>query len=245
MSNKNNKPYKKSFFISGASSGLGKEFSLAVADIAKNMIIVGRGRKKLDYVKKKILQINPEINILKIISDLSTEKGLNKIITTFNKQKKIKFIDVLVNSAANFDVKKIEKVTYRNLKDDFHINVFTPFILSKFFGLKMRRKKQGIIFNIGSSSSYESAKETSVYSSTKHALLGMSRAFHKEWRSSGVRSILIAPGSMKTRMGKKVKNQKYSTFIEPKNLADFLISLILQNENMIINEVSIIRANYK
>ena len=53
MSNKNNKPYKKSFFISGASSGLGKEFSLAVADIAKNMIIVGRGRKKLDYVKKK------------------------------------------------------------------------------------------------------------------------------------------------------------------------------------------------
>ena len=34
------------------------------------MIIVGRG-KKSDYVKK-ILQINPEINILKIISDLST-----------------------------------------------------------------------------------------------------------------------------------------------------------------------------
>ncbi len=245
MSNKNNKPYKKSFFISGASSGLGKEFSLAVADIAKNMIIVGRGRKKLDYVKKKILQINPEINILKIISDLSTEKGLNKIITTFNKQKKIKFIDVLVNSAANFDVKKIEKVTYRNLKDDFHINVFTPFILSKFFGLKMRRKKQGIIFNIGSSSSYESAKETSVYSSTKHALLGMSRAFHKEWRSSGVRSILIAPGSMKTRMGKKVKNQKYKTFINPVEVANIMRNLLFNDKNLVLDEIKMNRMEYK
>jgi len=46
-------------------------------------------------------------------------------------------------------------------------------------------------------------------------------------------------------MGKKVKNQDYSTFIEPENLADFLLSLILQDNNMIINEVKINRTNYK
>ena len=69
--------------------------------------------------------------------------------------------------------------------------------------------------------------------------------YPKKFYNKGFRSIFAAPGSIQTKMGKKVKNQKYSTFIEPENLADFLISLILQNENMIINEVSINRANYK
>ena len=46
-------------------------------------------------------------------------------------------------------------------------------------------------------------------------------------------------------MGRKVKNQDYSTFIEPKNLADYLVSLILQDKNMVVNEVSINRAKYK
>ena len=49
---------------------------------------------------------------------------------------------MFLNSAANFDVKKIEKVTYRNLKDD-DINVFTPFLLSKFLVWKWEEKNKG------------------------------------------------------------------------------------------------------
>ena len=74
----------------------------------------------------------------------------------------------------------------------------------------MKKKKKGVIFNIGSSSAYDCSKETSIYCSTKHALLGMSKAFNTELQSHGVRSIFIAPGSMKTSMGRKVKNQDNS-----------------------------------
>ena len=73
----------------------------------------------------------------------------------------------------------------------------------------------------------------------------MSRAFHKEWRSSGVRSILIAPGSMKTRMGKKVKNQKYKTFINPVEVANIMRNLLFNYKNLVLDEIKMNRMEYK
>ena len=43
----------KTFFITGASSGLGEKFAISVADMAKNIIIVGRSKNKLLKLKKK------------------------------------------------------------------------------------------------------------------------------------------------------------------------------------------------
>ena len=43
----------KTFLITGASSGLGEKFSLLIADIAKNIIIIGRNKKRLLILKKK------------------------------------------------------------------------------------------------------------------------------------------------------------------------------------------------
>ena len=76
-------------------------------------------------------------------------------------------------------------------------------------------------------------------------LLGMSKAFQIELSEKNIRTIFVASGSIQTKMGKKVKNQDYSTFIEVKDLADFIVSLIFHIKNMIINEVKINRMNNK
>lgn len=236
----------KTFLITGASDGLGKNFSLKIIDLAKNIIIVGRNKNKLKKLKTEISKINSKINVLIISTDLSKDYGVNKLIKIFKKQKKIKFVDVLVNSAANFTVKKIEKISENDVKSDFQLNVFSPFLISKYFGSLMKKNKEGgIIFNIGSSSSYDCSKETSVYCATKHALLGMSKAFNSEWLSYGIRSVLIAPGSMKTSMGKKVKKQNYNTFIEPTEVANIMKSLIENKKNFFIEELKIKRKIYK
>ena len=130
----------KTFLITGASSGLGEEFSLLIADIAKNIIITGRNKRRLLKLKKKINKINTAVNVVHIVTDLSTNLGVNQIFQKFEKQDKIKFVDVLVNSAANFTVKKIENVSMDQIRKDFQINVISPFMLSKYFGLKMKKK---------------------------------------------------------------------------------------------------------
>ena len=235
----------KTFLITGASAGLGKIFSISIADIAKNIIIVGRNKNRLLRLKKKINKINSKIKVLIVIVDLSKESGVFKLFKQFETQKKIKFVDVLVNSAANFTIKKIEKISMEQLRKDFQLNVISPFMISKYFGLKMKKKTKGIIFNIGSSSSYDCSKNTSIYCSTKHALLGMSKAFNAEWQSAGVKSIFIAPGSMKTSMGRKVKNQDFNSFIDPYEVANTMKNLLSDNKSMFIDEVKIKRTVYK
>ena len=235
----------KNFLITGASAGLGEKFTSLISDIAENIIIVGRDRIKLSKLKKKIYKINPKVNVIYFIEDLSTSLGANKLIRKFNKQKKIKSIDVLVNSAANFTVKKIENISSDEINRDFQLNVISPFILSKYFGIKMKKKNKGIILNIGSSSSYDCSENTSIYCSTKHALLGMSKAFNTELKAHGVKSIFIAPGSMKTQMGRKVKNQDFSTFIEPHEVAILMKNLLKNEKSIFIDEIKIKRAVYK
>jgi len=235
----------KTFLVTGASAGLGEKFSLLVADIAKNIIIVGRNKTKLSKLKKKINKINKSLNILIISTDLSTDLGVNKLFQEFEKQKKIKFVDVLVNSAANFTVKKIENISFDLIKKDFQLNVISPFMISRYFGLKMKKKKKGTIFNIGSSSSYDCSEKTSIYCATKHALLGMSKAFNAELKPHGVKSVFIAPGSMKTLMGKKVKNQDFNTFIDPEEVAIMMKNLLNNEKSIFIDELKIKRSTYK
>ena len=235
----------KTFLITGASSGLGREFSMSILDIAKNIIAVGRNKNKLLRLKKKINKLKPSINVFTINTDLSEEKGVRKLFKEFEKQKKIEFVDVLINSAASFTVKKIDKINLKELKRDFQINIFSPFMISKYFGLKMKKKNKGTIFNIGSSSSYDCSENTSIYCSTKHALLGMSKSFNSELKSYGVRSIFIAPGSMKTAMGRKVKNQDFNTFIDPHEVARIMKYLLVNEKSMSIDELKIKRFIYK
>lgn len=235
----------KTFLITGASSGLGEIFCRLISNIAKNIIIVGRNKKKLSKVKRKIISLNPQIKVIIICSDLSEKIGVLNLFKKFEKQKITKFVDVLVNSAANFTVKEIEKTSSKQIQKDFQLNVISPFMISKYFGLKMKKKGEGIIFNIGSSSSYGCSKNTSVYCSTKHALLGMSRAFNAEWQINGVRSVFIAPGSMKTPMGRKVRNQDFNTFIEPYKVAKIMRDLLNKKKSKLAQEIRIKRKIYR
>mgnify|MGYP001313136625 CR=1 FL=1 len=235
----------KTFLITGASSGLGEIFCRLISNIAKNIIIVGRNKKKLSKVKRKIISLNPQIKVIIICTDLSEKIGVLNLFKKFEKQKITKFVDVLVNSAANFTVKEIEKTSSKQIQKDFQLNVISPFMISKYFGLKMKKKGEGIIFNIGSSSSYGCSKNTSVYCSTKHALLGMSRAFNAEWQINGVRSVFIAPGSMKTPMGRKVRNQDFNTFIEPYKVAKIMKDLLNKKKSKLAQEIRIKRKIYR
>ena len=72
----------------------------------------------------------------------------------------------------------------------------------------------------------------------------MSRSFHVELREFGVRCIIVSPGSMKTLMGKKVKNQNYRTFINPVDVASIIKQIITNQNNMVIDEIKLNRMKY-
>ena len=65
----------------------------------------------------------------------------------------------------------------------------------------------------------------------------------QEFKKYNIRTYSIAPGSIKTPMGKKVENQNFETFIDPEEIAKFIIDLISFDNEMISDEVRINRFN--
>tara|TARA_R110001592_G_scaffold192981_1_gene440064 strand:- start:464 stop:685 length:222 start_codon:yes stop_codon:yes gene_type:complete len=69
----------------------------------------------------------------------------------------------------------------------------------------------------------------------------MSRSFYDELKDHNIKTFCFSPGSVKTEMGKKVKNQDFSTFIDPEELAEYIVFTISFDSDMISEELRINR----
>ena len=233
----------KNCFISGATGGLGKSIATELVLNQCNLFLTSTNKTKLKKLTKELSALNSDVKINYDVCDLRKLNDLKKIIKKFRNS--MGNCDILVNCAGIFPVKSLSKTLVSDYNSCFDINVRATFLFSKEFSNDMKKKKWGRIVNIGSSSSYEGFEETSIYSASKHAILGFSRSIQKELKSYGIRTYCISPGSIKTKMGKKIKGQKYSTFINPKEIAEVILNLVKLDKEMIITEIRLDRTDKK
>ena len=233
----------KNCFISGATGGLGKAIVSELVLNQCNLFLTSTNKIKLKKLKKEISAVNSDIIINYDVCDLRKLNDVKKIIKKFRNT--MGNCDILINCAGILPIKPLSKTLVSDYDSCFNVNVKAPFLLSKEFSNDMKKKKWGRIVNIGSSSSYDGFSETSIYSASKHAILGFSRSIQKELKSYGIRTYCISPGSIKTKMGKKIKGQKYSTFINPKEIAEVILNLVKLDKEMIITEIRLDRTDKK
>jgi len=192
-------------------------------------------------LKKEIKKddIIVEIESVDLTNEKQIDKSIKKIRKTFGK------IDILINTSGLFLIKSIDKTTIEEFEESFKINVRAPFIFSKEFSKDMKKSKWGRIVNIGSSSAYNGFKNSTAYCSSKHALLGFSRALFSELKEDNVRVYSISPGSTQTKMGKLSKDQKFETFLKPKEIAEYVEFVISFDKQLISEEIRLNRMEIK
>jgi len=222
----------KNCLITGATGGIGKEIAKEIAKNSCNLFLTGRKKEDLEKMKKDF-EKKFKIKVDYQNGDLTHMPDLMKIIA---KAKLFGKIDILINSAGIFIEKSIEKTTIEEFEKCHAINVRTPFILSKELSKNMKKRKWGRIVNIASSSAHQGFSNGSAYCSSKHGLLGLSRSMFNELKQKNVRVFCVSPGSSKTKMGKQCKNQNFETFINPKEIAEYIVNIISFDNEMIIEE---------
>ena len=229
----------KNCLITGATGGLGKEIAKEFAKNGCNLFLTGRNNEKLNSLKNELENSQNEIKIDFEGADLSDDNEIQKLI----EKTKNTFvdIDILVNCAGVFPVKLLSDSTIEDFEKCFSVNVKAAFVLCKEFSQGMISKKWGRIINIASSSAYAGFKNTSIYCSSKHALLGLSRSLHSELKEHNVRTFCVSPGSIKTPMGKSVIGQNYETFLNPNEVAELIVHLVSFNNEMISQEIQLSR----
>jgi short-subunit dehydrogenase len=230
----NNILKNKNCLITGATGGIGKEIAKELATHSCNLFLTSTNRTKLSKLKTQLKKINKNIQIELFATDLTINKNITSLFGYVNDN--FNPIDMIINSAGIFMIKSIEKSTINDFDNAMNLNVKLPFLLSKQFSKNMIKKKWGRIVFIGSSSSYAGFSNGSVYCTSKHAILGLSRSLNAELKKKNVRVMCISPSSTQTNMGKISVDQDFTTFLNPKEVAQYITNVISFDNEMIVDE---------
>ena len=233
----------KNCLVTGATGGIGKEISKELASNSCNLFLTSTNNTKLIKLKNQLKKINKNIKIEFLSADLTIQEDITELIGTINE--KFSSIDIIINSAGVFMIKSIEKSTIDDFEKSINLNVKLPFILCKEFTKNMIKKKWGRVVMIGSSSSYSGFEKGSVYCASKHSILGLSRALNAELKKKNVRVLSISPASTQTNMGKISTEQDFNTFLNPKEVAQYIIHVISFDKEMIVDESRLNRMTIK
>ena len=162
--------------VTGSSSGIGFETSLALARKGIDTFATMRTPQKGDTIKKIAKAENLPITVLKmdVNNDGSVRKVLKKIVDKVNR------IDILVNNAGYGLFGALEDMTTKEIKNQFETNYFGAIRAIKEVLPTMRKQRRGIILNVASIAGVVGIPGECIYCSSKFALEGLSESISYE-----------------------------------------------------------------
>jgi NAD(P)-dependent dehydrogenase (short-subunit alcohol dehydrogenase family) len=141
-----------------------------------------------------------------------------------------------------FTVKPFIEFSEKEIEEEFEANTILPIklVLNVLKACVANDRRQDFVF-IGSTSAYEGFANTVPYSSAKFALRGLVSALNSEYKLSPRRFFLASMGTMQSKMGKKLTEQDYSTFLIPKRVAIRILDGVLDETGNFEPEIIIRR----
>lgn len=187
--------------VTGSSSGIGFETSLALAREGyytySTMRYVTKGNTIKDVAKKENLKI--EILELDVNKDETIRNCVNQILKEKNR------IDILVNNAGYGLFGCLEDISMEELKAQFETNFFGVVRMLQAVLPVMRKQKSGIVVNVSSVAGRIGFPVSPAYISSKFALEGLSESLRYELMPFGIKVVIIEPGVIKTNFMSSVK----------------------------------------
>jgi len=181
--------------VTGASSGIGYELARLFAKDGKNLVVVARSRDKLEELKGD-LEKEHGIKVRVLPKDLSDPRSPQEIFSELDKEGIN--VDVLVNNAGFAVYGNFSDSDWQKEAEMLQVNIVSLTQLTKLFLKKMLEKKSGKIMNISSGVGFMPSPLVSVYSGTKHYVLGFSNAIANELKGTGVSVTCFCPTVTKT-----------------------------------------------
>ncbi|MGL4848113.1 MAG: SDR family NAD(P)-dependent oxidoreductase [Clostridium sp.] len=184
----------KTAVITGATSGIGKEFAYRLAKEKYSLILIGRRRELLEKIKKEI-EDTYKVNVIVRIVNLDNDMELEEFIDEFKEEASIEF---LINNAGYGGGESFmkEDINFSLEMVKVHINVALK--LSKAFGEIMKNNKKGYIINTASMAGFNAFRDSGMYCSTKSFLITFSECLGLELRKYNVKVQCLCPGFVRT-----------------------------------------------
>ena len=214
--------------ITGASSGIGKEFARYLAELGYDLIIAARRTDELNKLRDELDSVNVRV----ITIDLSREQDAYDLYDHLKNEE----IDFLINNAGFGAFGEFKDVPLEREMELIHTNVCAVHILTKLFLLDMLVRDSGTILNVGSLAGFSAGPKLSSYYASKNYVVRLTQAIHEELRRSGskVKVSVLCPGPVQTNFD-NVANVKFSVKgMKPRDVARCGVKKALKGKAVII-----------
>jgi uncharacterized protein len=228
----NNRLKGKNIIITGASGGIGAEMARLAAQQGANLVLLARSMDKLQSLKTELEQSNKVSVIVRSLDVANTEavrKVFNEILA------EIGHVDILVNNAGFGVFRHAHEANLDEIKAMFEVNVIGLMTCTSLVLPSMRQRGKGHIINIASQAGKIATPKSSVYSATKHAVLGYTNSLRMELRELGIFVTAVNPGPIATNFfeiadeqGTYVRNIK-NFMLQPEYVAKQVVERMMTN----------------
>ncbi len=182
---------KKVWFITGCSTGFGRELAKYLLENDYRVVVTARNANKV----QDLVEINRD-NALAVVLDVTNNAQVKEAVA----QAEAHFgaIDVLVNNAGFGYFGAIEESDEREVRAMFETNFWGLAEMTRAVLPKMRERHGGSIVNISSIGGFVGFPSVGYYNATKFAVNGFSEALKKEVEPLGIKVVLVQPSGFRT-----------------------------------------------
>jgi len=189
---------KQKILITGASSGIGKEYAYQFGEAKKDLILVARNETELKKITKD-LKDKFKIECEYILCDLSKPEEIKKLCKIIEKEN----IEVLVNDAGFGNRIPFSKTDYNITENMINVHILATTLFTRAVLDQMIKRNSGQIINVASLAGYLfTSKSNIIYNSTKRYIIHFTKNLQDEVKNKNIKLQVLCPGFTRTNFDK-------------------------------------------
>lgn len=195
-------------FVTGSTRGIGWATARVLADAGAGVVL--NGVASAENLEERVREIERDYKVpcLGLLADAGDAAAVkNCYAQIFSRFKRL---DVLVNNAGVLQDGLLGMIPEGDIRRALEVNLFGAVVHLQEASRLMARNKAGSIINMSSIMGRSGAEGLSVYSATKAALIGLTKAAAKELTSKNIRVNAVAPGFIETDMALRLSKTMYT-----------------------------------
>jgi len=178
--------------ITGASSGIGRQFATQLAARAGTLVVVGRRAGLLEGLRAELAAVHPRLQVVAASVDLSDERDVDRGLASVREQ--VGAVDVLIDNAGLGDQALFDGSDWTRTRQVLLTNVVAVAQLTARLVPSMVERGRGGVLNVGSGAGLTVMPAAAAYSASKHFVDGFSEGLRADLAGTGVVVTQVCPG---------------------------------------------------
>jgi NAD(P)-dependent dehydrogenase (short-subunit alcohol dehydrogenase family) len=233
---------QRAAIVTGASSGIGLAIARVLGEEGFGLTVASRRPEKLEGAVQGLREAGYEVESLAV--NVADEEAIKQVVSTH--RERFGRLDVLVNNAGVGIGAPVGEIQTKHIDMQLSINLRSIVLFYRECVPMLREAagehKNALVVNTSSISGKHGEAWLSVYSATKHGVVGWTEAMNKELGGDGIKSTALCPAFVDTPMTDFVKGQvPAEEMIRPEDIAESVRFLLRVSPACVVPEIMFVR----